>query len=298
MQRATGMPWIADFRDSMTEDGYPSDPAERRAYLKIERETMQHADAVVFTTQATRRMYLERYPERDPSTCHVIFNGYDEESFQRAESASRLPRTDPRLMFVHSGVLYPVERDPRPFLDAMAALKQKQVIASNTVRVVFRASAHDDVIRPLIAERGVQDLVHLESSLPYTTALQELLSADGLLLFQAANCNHQIPAKLYEYLRSGRPIFALTDARGDTAATLRAAGINAIADLADANDIARSFEQFLQSIGDGTVALPREEVARAFSRRNQTGEFESLIVQLETSRHIVGASSNSDELSR
>ena len=228
----------------------------------------------------------------------MIFNGYDEESFQRAESASRLPRTDPRLMFVHSGVLYPVERDPRPFLDAMAALKQKQVIASNTVRVVFRASAHDDVIRPLIAERGVQDLVHLESSLPYTTALQELLSADGLLLFQAANCNHQIPAKLYEYLRSGRPIFALTDARGDTAATLRAAGINAIADLADANDIARSFEQFLQSIGDGTVALPREEVARAFSRRNQTGEFASLIVQLETSRHIVGASSNSDELSR
>ena len=38
-----------------------------------------------------------------------------------------------------------------------------------------------------------------------------MLRADGLLILQAANCNEQIPAKLYKYLRARRPIVALTD---------------------------------------------------------------------------------------
>ena len=37
--------------------------------------------------------------------------------------------------------------------------------------------------------------------------------ADALLVLQASNCNEQIPAKLYEYLRTGRPILC-TDRSG------------------------------------------------------------------------------------
>ena len=48
--------------------------------------------------------------------------------------------------------------------------------------------------------RGIQDLIELAPLVPYEgRAFAEQLAADGLLLFQAANCNHQIPAKLYEY---------------------------------------------------------------------------------------------------
>jgi len=50
-----------------------------------------------------------------------------------------------------------------------------------------------------------------------------------LLLLQASNCNSQIPAKVYEYLRAGKPILALTDPEGDTATLLRNLGINTIA---------------------------------------------------------------------
>ena len=72
-----------------------------------------------------------------------------------------------------------------------------------------------------------------------TRALAEQLAADGLLLFQAANCNHQIPAKLYEYLRAGRPILALTDAAGNTAATLRGAPLNHTGVMRAAAELAR-----------------------------------------------------------
>ena len=40
--------------------------------------------------------------------------------------------------------------------------------------------------------------------------------ADGLLLFQGAQCNRQIPAKAYEYLACRRPIIGLIDSSGDT----------------------------------------------------------------------------------
>lgn len=47
------------------------------------------------------------------------------------------------------------------------------------------------------------------------------MSADRALLFQAPNRNHQIPAKLYEHLRAGNLILAMTGPTGDTAATLQ-----------------------------------------------------------------------------
>ena len=44
--------------------------------------------------------------------------------------------------------------------------------------------------------------------------IDEMRRADGLLLFQGAQCNRQIPAKAYEYLASRRPIIGLIDSVG------------------------------------------------------------------------------------
>jgi len=49
----------------------------------------------------------------------------------------------------------------------------------------------------------------LTAMLPLATAVR--MAADALLVMQASNCNAQIPAKIYEYLRAGKPILALTD---------------------------------------------------------------------------------------
>jgi hypothetical protein len=97
------------------------------------------------------------------------------------------------------------------------------------------------------------------------------------LLFQAANCNHQIPAKLYEYLRSGRPIFALTDERGDTAAALRGAGITTIVDLASADAIVQRLPGFLDALRAGTAPAASRDVAAKFSRESQSGDLAALL---------------------
>ena len=280
VQRLTGLPWVADFRDSMTEEAYPANPTERRLYRSIERRTIARACAIVFTTEGTRRMYASRYGATAAGRFHVISNGYGEDSFQRAEA---LAHTSPSrqsgspLFLLHSGVLYPSERDPRPFLEALAILKASGQISGAQLQIVFRASGHDAFIRSMIDTAGVGDIVTLAAPLAYEPALAEMLGADALLLFQAANCNHQIPAKLYEYLRSGRPVLALTDTGGDTAAALRSAGIDTIADLASAADIAAKLPAFLTALRAGTAPTAERRIAARFSREAQTGELAALL---------------------
>lgn len=280
VQRLTGLPWVADFRDSMTEEGYPANPTERRLYRGIERRTLERANAVVFTTEGTRRMYEARYQNVPRERLHVIPNGYAEESFVRAEAlavATRIDRDESQLTLVHSGVLYPSERDPRPFLAALAMLKAEGVIRGSQLRIVLRATAHDALIQSLIDSAGVSDIVSLAGSVAYEPALAEMLTADALLLFQAANCNHQIPAKLYEYLRAGRPILALTDERGDTAAALRSAGIDTIADLASAQDIAAKLPAFLAAVRAATAPTAGRRLAEKYSRESQTGDLAQML---------------------
>lgn len=277
-QRLSGLPWVADFRDSMTEDEYPRDPVVRRAYQRIEAAAVERARRVVFTTPGTMRMYAERYPELPDTHWQVIANGYDEEAFSRlgVEPARSKGGTEGPLTFLHSGVLYPDERDPQPFFAALANLKRLGRVSALQLRVVLRATAHDDVIGRMVQSFGLDDIVELAPAIPYQDALSEMLRADALLIFQAANCNHQIPAKLYEYMRCGRPILALTDERGDTAATLRAAGVGDIADLSDADDIGARLLRFLELLRAGRAPVPDPDYARTYTRRAQAGQLARL----------------------
>jgi hypothetical protein len=92
----------------------------------------------------------------------------------------------------------------------------------------------------------------------YTTALREMLQVDGLLLFQGYTSNPAIPAKLYEYFRSGRPILALVDEAGDTAALLRTEQAGDVAPLDDEDKAAAALQRFVSRIESGSAAgMPR-----------------------------------------
>jgi len=283
LARLTGLPWVADFRDSMTEDAYPPGRVRWRTWRGIEARTLRRAQRSVFTTPGTLAMYTERYPGVDPARLRVIANGYDEEAFGEAErdaASARAADGGRPLTLIHSGLLYPSERDPRPFFAALAGLVNGGAVRRGDLRVVLRASGHDGPYRALLEQHGIADVVELAPSLPYREALREMLEADGLLLFQAASCNHQIPAKLYEYLRARRPILALTDPRGDTAATLRAAGLDTIVALDAEQAIAQALPRFLEAVRAGSAPIASDATIRAQDRRSRAGELAALLDEL------------------
>jgi hypothetical protein len=274
----TGKPWIADFRDSMTEDDYPPDPSTRKVYRCIERLTVKHSTRSVFTTPGTLRMYAERYPAIPPSHWTIIANGYDEDNFLAAEqTVPTLVSPPDRLVLVHSGALYPWERDPRAFFAAVATLRQAGAISQATLKVVLRASGHETSYRQQLRENGIDDVISLEPAISYREALAEMLTADGLLIFQASNCNHQIPAKIYEYLRARRPIFAMTDPIGDTAEVLKTAGINTIVPWDSKEQIARGLLHFLAELREGRAPIAKDSEIDRHSRAARTRELAELV---------------------
>lgn len=280
LARWSGLPWIADFRDSMTEDDYPPDPTTRRIYRAIEQRTVTTCRHAVFTTPGAVRMYAGRYPLAETERFVQIANGYDEENFRAVEERPAAPPTPDRpVRLVHSGVLYPSERDPTAFFSALAALKGRHRLTAGDVRVVLRASGSEAYHRQRIDEHGLGDIVELAPAVPYAEALKEMMEADGLLVFQAASCNHQIPAKVYEYLRARRPILGLTHPAGDTAALLRDAGCDALVPLDDQAAIEHALLDFIACVRAGTAPIPPEAGVARHSRGARTAELARLLDQ-------------------
>jgi glycosyltransferase involved in cell wall biosynthesis len=281
ISRWSGLPWILDLRDSMTEDHYPPDPSSRRRLRAIESKAVRQARAVVFTSAGAAGMYAERYRDIPGDRWQLIPNGYDEGHFAAVESASAARPRQPnkRTVLLHSGLLDPVDRDPSAFFRALANLKARRAPGFERLRVRLRATGNDRRYQAAIREAGVAELVELAPALPYDDALREMIDADGLLAFQGANCNHQTPAKLYEYFRSGTPVLGLTDPEGDTAAVMRMAGLpeSSIAPIGDAVSIEMCLSRFLADLQAGRASRANAELTRQWSRAHQALQLAALM---------------------
>ena len=272
LHRITGIRWIADFRDSMTEDNYPENYTKRKIFRWLEQQTIKHCHRAVFTTNGALRMYAERYPGISSDRWVLIPNGYDEANFIQAENLISVQKNEkPKpIVLIHSGVLYPSERDPTAFFQALSELIKDKSINSKEIEIILRATGHDALIQSMVKEFGLQDIVFIEPSVSYESALAEMMTVDGLIIFQASNCNHQIPAKIYEYLRARKPIFALTDPVGDTASVLIDANIDTISPLDDKNKIKIVFMSYLDALKKGVAPVADDDYVKIHTREMRT----------------------------
>ncbi|MBC6962807.1 MAG: glycosyltransferase, partial [Nitrosomonas sp.] len=181
---------------------------------------------------------------------------------------------------LHSGIIYPSERDPTCLFDALSALLKRNVINADSLHIILRASHHENYLQSLINRFEIGSIVSLAPPVSYNEALAEMLAVDGLLLLQAANCNNQIPAKLYEYLRAQRPILALTDPAGDTAEKLRSMGVDTIAPLDSKEAIMEELGRFLALLREGRAPVAPVDKIQSNSREAGAGELARLLAAI------------------
>ena len=276
LSKITGLPWVADFRDPMTEEDYPYDPTLFKLYRWIEKKVMMNAKLVVVTTPGVKRVYGERYGEACKDKIKIVQNGFDESKFsflgQKKTAAVSAKRP---LRVVHSGVIYSEERNPEPLFAALSELKSEGIITADVLSVELRSAGSDDLYNSLLKQYTIQDIVKLLPSISHKENIEDMCSADILLLLQGSTCNEQIPAKAYEYIRSGNPIIALTDKKGDTGQLLTQLGIGIIAPLEEKEEIKKVFAQ-VEMIKNQFCPLEAENIQK-FSRQKQTEELAELL---------------------
>ncbi len=279
LHRASGLPWIADFRDPMAQEDYPVDPLQRKAFFALEKRVVREASLSLLTTPGACQYYQARYP--DLAGRFVLWeNGYDEAAFSAAEQLPAV-KSD-KLVLLHSGLLYESERNPAHFFEAVAQLKRAGLLSGVEFRL--RASGNQAAYQRELERLAIDDLVLLKDAVPYQQALREILDADGLLIFQAENCNQQIPAKIYEYFRARRPIFAMTHSDGDTASLIQTETGAGIANLVSTRDIAEKLSAFIADLRAGKTRFSAGADPEKYSREGRVRQLVRILEQVEGQR--------------
>ncbi len=282
LSRLSGLPWVADFRDPMINGDYPSNPLQRRVWQWLERQVFQYAKRCVFTTERAAETYRQRYPGA-ADKCLVIENGYDEEAFT-GNIAKRDGVAEGKLLMLHSGIIYPRDRNPAAFFQAISEAIRNRKIDRSRLKIRFRAPHHGDEVAQLAEKFGLLDVVDIAPPIPYREAISEMLGADLLLVFQGKQFNAQIPAKIYEYLRTGKPILGLVDPSGDTARILAEFDAYIGADIDSAAEIERCLGTFVEKASNPefrSQESTRALAARRYSRGSHAVALSSCFKELK-----------------
>lgn len=286
LARGTGVPWVADFRDPWYED--PPEPGVSRisngAARWLERCVIRAADRVIGTTTRLRDTLAMRYPEEPGEKFVAIPNGYDEADFTNVSLPAEASRDD--LLIVHAGSINPYFRDPRPVFAAVREAADQGLLDPGKVRFRFLGAGpfgeSPEMVGALRAA-GLTEQVEFRPRVAYDVALGELMKADVLLLLQAsADTVDLVPAKLFEYLRAGRPVLAVVSS-GSSGEVLEEVGGGWIADPAVPGALRGAVAAAYATWADKRLheMTARPEALRRFSRERLAGElarqFESLL---------------------
>jgi len=278
-------PWVADFRDPMVTDEFPTERLLRKVWIWLEGKVLASASACVFTTHGAAQAYAERYRSLGVRCC-VIENGYDEEVFKKAVP-NRHGVPDQTLLLLHSGLIYPQDRDPGTFFSAIRSLLDAGTLDPLRIRIRFRAPHHEDEVLLCAKRCGVEDLVEVAPPLPYQEAIAEMMGADLLLVFQGTKFNRQVPAKIYEYIRTDRPILCVADKDGNTSKELAEIENTYVSDIHSSEDIGQRLREFLH-LGQSGMDQPRKSgIPRKtidHSRRSKTATLAKLLDEVRDGR--------------
>ena len=241
-----GVPWIAEFRDPWTDNPWKpwhvrtalSDAAERF----FERRVLARATAIVSVTSGIERGFRNKVSSS--KLMLTARNGIDTLVSVRENH----PVKDKPFHIVHIGSFYH-GRDPSALLEALSRLKERQHLAADAVRLdlVGNCRWYSGIsIEKMVEARELGDWVRFHDWVPHRLA-QEFVSNSDLLLLLAQNQPDQIPNKLYEYLGARRPILALVDQKGESAAMLLEVGGHHIVYDNSAEDILAALENALKT---------------------------------------------------
>ncbi|MFQ5678540.1 MAG: glycosyltransferase [Gemmatimonadota bacterium] len=287
IKRATGVPWVAEFRDPWVVDAVPLKPPQLRSPLGdrihrwLYRQCLGAADRLVAVTAATANVLASELPGGVPDRVILARNGIPEMA-PPEEDHVVVPGP---FRIVHLGDFYG-PRSPEAFLETVAEIQSGAggggLPPLHIEMVGHSDDARAEAYRRLTARLGIAGVVRFRDWVPFEEG-QQLLAGADLLLLIAQGQPLQVPNKLYEYLGHRKPILAFADRDGETAAMLRAAGGHyLITEDHDRRQAARTVRAAIRGEEHGRLPGETDDVESllaAWSTRAQLGH---LLARLES----------------
>jgi len=245
VKRTTGARWVADLRDSIATHPHrrvesAAVRAKEKVSASVARLVARRADAIVAASEAI----ADEVRGLDPAGfVTTIQNGADFDDFSGLEY-----RRGDRFRITHTGSFFG-QRDPRPFLTALAESGVEDVVA----RFVGGFPAGD---REWADQLGLGDRLELHPYVPRREALALQRDSEALLLLipdAGGRGRGVLSGKVFEYLAAERPILAAVPPDGAAAELIRETGAGVVAAPGDVPALAAGLSDLRARWAAGTL---------------------------------------------
>lgn len=272
-----------DFRDEWT-IGTPGFVGVNRFDRWWEKRCLERASSVIFATNSFRDLYLNHYPQLDPTKMHVVPNGWDPDDF-KYDTARGDPSAQKADRFNIAYVGRTSGHEPAgSFLGSMSAVLAEYPELRNSLQIIFAGKQYG-ISRKQIKEftRQYPENILSLGELPKNSAIELMSTADALLVFNEPKLHRRLPAKIFEYIATDRPII-LYGPGGELGRLLSELGCAEIVPLDDPPGLARAITRIRSRGGSGYNNLRRRDWASQHRRGETIQRMFEIACELEQPR--------------
>ena len=271
---ATGISWVADFRDPWTNNDFfarlPLTNWARRIHEKLELKVLQAATRVVTVSPS----WAKEMQARSGRSVDVITNGYDEDDFKKL-----LPVDPQQFLVLHAGSMY-TDRNPVALWQAIARLLRDDPGMAEVLRIQLVGNI-DSGVWSAARDAGVDHVVDVIGYESHAAVLQRMQHAAVLLLLlnDSPDVQGRIPGKMFEYLAADRPVLCIGEPLGDSAGIIDDCGAGVNAHFNDTEKMAVALCDWYLHWKQGTLPSHSGKM-QTYSRKHCAKAYAELFQQL------------------
>jgi glycosyltransferase involved in cell wall biosynthesis len=220
----------------------------------MERKVLENASKVIFVTETMKEDYLKKYNWlKDKSA--ILYWGYNEEDFQKI-LFDDIVKTDEEIL-LHAGNIFDYQ-NPVKFWDTL----KNEINNGRKLKIKFIGTV-SPAIKDSIEKAGLKDHTEYLGYLNYEDVLPKMMDVSYLLV--CATEPRHVPGKLFEYLRTGKPVIAFGNDNDEVKKILNETNAGMIFKYDDDGkeffDRAKSFKTNL----DKVKIFDRKNIAKEFA---------------------------------
>lgn len=261
------LPLLIDYRDHWSLNPYfkYANPILGLQAERWEKKILQRAKAVSVIGEVMKDELCAKFGCADKII--TIFNGWDEDDFQK-----NILRNNKKIILRYIGNFY-AHRTVKYFVEVVEKLGTKLL---EKIEIELVGNYYQETLE-LINQSPCRKVFKIRKQVNHPRAIELMKSSDILLLFIASkNGKGVLTGKIFEYIRSEKPILAMIPPDGEAATILRNLGHKHICAMEDTEKIKIMLLDLITLVENNS---PKFNFEAAYNREHQTEKFVNFIEQ-------------------